>query len=56
MLPGLILMPVFIGTAAFWIFGPTWSWTPFTSVFVLLTLITLVASPARIKSEAPSAA
>jgi len=56
MLPGLILMPVFIATAAFWIFGPTWSWAPFTSVFILLTLITLVASPARIKSETPSAA
>ena len=56
MLPGLILMPVFIATAAFWVFGPTWSWAPFTSVFILLTLITLVASPARIKSETPSAA
>ena len=49
-------MPVFIASAAFWVFGPAWSWIPFMAIFVIVTLITLIAGPSRIALEAPSAA
>ena len=56
MLPGLVLMPVFVGTGAFWVFGPGWSWIPFVAIYTLVTMVTLVAGPSRIVLEAPSAA
>ena len=56
MLPGLALMPVFVGAGAFWVFGPGWSWIPFVAIYALVTMVTLVAGPTRIVLEAPSAA
>ena len=54
-MPGCLLMPIFIACAVFWVFGPGWSWIPFSGFFGVLTLITLIAGPSRIAFEAPSA-
>ena len=56
MLPGCLTMPLSLVGAAFWIFGPSWSWVPFTLIFVLLLVPTLAAGPKRIAAAAPTAA
>jgi len=56
MLPGLVLMPIFVGAGIFWIFGPGWSWIPFIAIYAIIMMVTLVAGPTRIVHEAPSAA
>ena len=56
MLPGLVLMPIFLGAGVFWVFGPGWSWIPFVAIYAIFTIVTLVAGPTRIVHETPSAA
>ena len=56
MFPRLILMPIFIGTGIFWVFGPEWSWIAFIVIFALVIIATLAAGITRIVLEAPSAA
>ena len=55
-MPGIILIPLFVITGAFWAFGPSWSWIPFNLLFWLLTIITLLARPSRIAVTAPMTA
>jgi len=55
-LPALLLMPMFLVGAALWVFGPWWSWIPFSSLFALLTIVTLLAGPSRIRFATPIAA
>ena len=55
-MPGCLLIPVFVVCAVFWVFGPAWSWVPFMVIFVIVTLMTLIAGPSRIVLETPSAA
>ena len=55
-MPGCLLIPVFLVCAAFWVFGTAWSWIPFIVIFMIVTLITLIAGPSRIAIETPSAA
>jgi len=56
MFPGLILIPIFVGTGIFWVFGPAWSWIPFVAIYAFVIIITLAAGINRIVLEAPSAA
>ncbi len=56
MFPGCLLMPLFLGGAAFWVLGPPWSWVPFTVLFALAVVPLLLGGPARIATAAPSAA
>lgn len=56
MFPGMVLIPLFLITGAFWAFGPAWSWIPFNALFWLLTIITLIAGPSRIAITTPMAA
>lgn len=50
---GCLLVPVFIAGAALWIFGPTWGWIPFITLFSLIILMIILARPTRMKAEAP---
>ncbi len=56
LMPGILLMPVFVIAAAFWAFGPTWSWIPFNAVFWLLAVITFAAGPRRVTLMSPMSA
>jgi hypothetical protein len=56
MLPGILLMPIFLVAGGLWAFGPTWSWIPFNALFWLLAVITLVAGPRRLSLMSPISA
>lgn len=54
--PALLLMPMFLVGAVLWVFGPWWGWMPFNSLFALVTIVTLLAGPSRIRYTTPTAA
>ena len=47
---------LFLLAAAFWAFGPKWSWIPFLALYAILLLSVLVPGPRRIAAVTPMAA
>lgn len=56
LMPGCLLVPIFLAAGLFWVFGPDWSWLPFNVVFAVLAITVFGAGPTRIVTQAPSAA
>ena len=56
LMPGIILVPLFLIAGGFWAFGPGWSWIPFNAIFWTFALVTLAANPSHLVMATPMSA
>jgi hypothetical protein len=56
LMPGALLMPLYLLAAGFWAFGPAWSWAPFNLLFWTAMILTIAAGPRRVAATTPMSA